>query len=55
MIKSGKMQTTWLQINENMITSPAIQRIKILDGEHYLHHNQADKIANITKEFLSDI
>ena len=55
MIKSGKMQTTWLQINKNMITNQDIQLIKILDGEHYLHHSQADKIAKITTDFLANI
>ena len=38
-----------------MITNQDIQLIKILDGEHYLHHSQADKIAKITTDFLANI
>lgn len=52
MIKSGTMQTSWATINTNMITNLDIQNIKILEGEHYLHHNQADEIVKISKEFI---
>ena len=52
MIKSGTMQTSWATINTNMITNLDIQNIKILEGEHYLHHNQVDEIVKISKEFI---
>ncbi len=53
MIKSGNMKTSWEDINKNMITNPDIQSIKILDGTHYLHHEQANEISVISKEFIS--
>lgn len=53
MIKSGNMKTSWEDINRNMITNPDIQSIKILDGTHYLHHEQANEISVISKEFIS--
>lgn len=52
MIKSGTMQTSWIQINANMITNLDIQAIKVLEGEHYLHHDQADEIVRVSKEFI---
>lgn len=52
MIKSGTMQTSWVQINAGMITNLDIQAIKVLEGEHYLHHNQPDEIVRISKEFI---
>lgn len=52
MIKSGIMQTSWIEINSNMITNTDIQNIEILEGEHYLHHNQVDEIVRISKEFI---
>ncbi len=52
MIKSGAMKTSWLDINRNMITNSDLQTIQILEGEHYLHHSQADEIVIISKEFI---
>ena len=53
MIKKGEMKTSWEQMNRDMITNDAIQNIKILAGEHYLHHDQADQIAKLAKEFIT--
>lgn len=55
MIKSGNMKTSWEDINKNMITNPDIQSIKILDGTHYLHHEQANEISVISKEFIKKL
>ena len=54
MIKKGEMKTSWEQMNRDMITNDAIQNIKILAGEHYLHHDQADQISKLAKEFISE-
>lgn len=51
MMKSGNMETSWEDINKNMITNPDIQDVKVLEGTHYLHHEQADKISEFSKEF----
>ena len=52
MIKSGEMKTSWIDINKNVITNPDMQFIKVLNGEHYLHHNQTKNITEITKKFI---
>ena len=52
MIASGEMKTSWEDINKNMITNADIQNIEILEGTHYLHHEQADKISQLTKKFV---
>ncbi len=38
-----------------MISNPEIQKIEILEGSHYLHHEQADKIKELTTEFINNI
>lgn len=43
----------WLPLHEQLITNSSIQKIETLTGEHYLHWTNADKIAEMTKEFIS--
>ncbi|WP_312060179.1 alpha/beta hydrolase [Anaerotignum sp.] len=43
----------WLPLHEEVISNPAIQNIETLSGGHYLHWTNADKIAEMTKEFIS--
>ena len=52
MIDSGVMKTSWKDINKKMITNPDIQKIQTLEGSHYLHHEQLDKISQMSKEFV---
>lgn len=52
MLKNGEMKTSWVEINKNVITNSEIQLIEVLDGEHYLHHDQFKKIAEISKKFI---
>ena len=52
MVKSGIIRTSWFGINKNMITNSDIQAIKILEGEHYLHHNRLKEIYECTEEFV---
>lgn len=52
MIKSGNMKTPWIDMNNNMITNGDIQIVKVLEGTHYLHHEQADKISEVSKKFI---
>lgn len=54
MIKSGEMKTSWLDINRNMISNPEVQFIKILDGSHYLHHEQLDEMVKIVRNFIEN-
>lgn len=51
MLKTGEMKTSWIDLNKNMITNPEIQYIKVLDGSHYLHHEQRNKMAKCVKDF----
>lgn len=43
----------WLPLHEEVISNAAIQKMEILNGEHYLHWTNANKIAEMTKEFIS--
>lgn len=52
MKESGEIKTPWFDMNKNMITNQKIQRIEILEGSHYLHHEQKDKIVIETKNFV---
>ncbi|WP_271714544.1 alpha/beta fold hydrolase [Anaeromicropila herbilytica] len=45
---------TWEGLHEEVISNPDIQKIKYLDGAHYLHRTQSDKMADMTKEFLKE-
>ena len=54
MISNGEMKTSWIKINESMITNTNFQFIRVLEGSHYLHHNQSDKISKISKNFIKE-
>ena len=54
MIESGDIKTSWIDINKNVITNSDLQSIEILEREHYLHHNQAKKISQISKKFIKE-
>lgn len=43
----------WLPLHEEIISNATIQKIETLNGGHYLHWTNADKIAEMTKEFIS--
>lgn len=43
----------WLPLHEEVISNATIQKIEILSGGHYLHWTNADKIAEMTKEFIA--
>lgn len=43
----------WLPLHEEVISNAAIQKIEPLSGGHYLHWTNADKIAEMTEEFIS--
>ncbi|WP_026889925.1 alpha/beta hydrolase [Lacrimispora aerotolerans] len=43
----------WLPLHEELISNDEIQKIETLSGGHYLHWTNADKIAEMTKEFIS--
>lgn len=55
MIKCGTMQTSWVQMNDNMITNPDIQTKKILKGEHDLQHSHPDEIVKASIEFIKNL
>ncbi len=55
MIKSGTMQTPWVQINSNMITNPERQAIKVLEAKHEMPYDQPDEIVKASKEFIENL
>ena len=52
MIKHGILQTSWTQMNDNMITNPDIQTKKILEGDYY---SQSDEIVKAAIEFIENL
>lgn len=44
----------WIPLHEELISNTEIQKIEILSGTHYLHWTNADKIADMTKEFITE-
>lgn len=54
MIESDEMKTSWVEINKQVMTNPRIQRLEILNGEHYLHHDQLQAIAKTTIAFITE-
>lgn len=55
MVKNGKIKTSWIQMNDNMITNDSIQSKKILDGKCDLIYSQADNIVKNIKEFIESL
>ncbi|MBU3188303.1 alpha/beta hydrolase [Clostridium bowmanii] len=43
----------WLPLHKQLISNSDIQKIEVLSGDHYLHWTNADKIAKVSKEFIS--
>ncbi|MBU3156704.1 alpha/beta fold hydrolase [Clostridium estertheticum] len=43
----------WLPLHEDVISNSDIQKIQVLSGKHYLYWTNADKIAKMSKEFIS--
>lgn len=52
MIKTNEMQTSWIDINKNVITNQNIQTIEVLNSGHYMHHDQLQKISQMSKNFI---
>ncbi len=49
-----KSDSSWVKLHEDMNTNLDIQKIKFLDGSHYLQWTQSEAIAEMTKEFISE-
>lgn len=50
MIEYGAMQTSWIQMNDNMITNANIQTRRILEGENF--STQSNEIMKASIEFI---
>lgn len=56
MIKSGEMKTSWVEINNKMITNPTLQSIKVLDATHSnIAYDQTDLIVDLSKKFIENL
>ena len=44
----------WIPLHEELISNTEIQKIETLSGTHYLHWTNADKIADMTKEYITE-
>ncbi len=54
-IKSGIMKTSWVNVNNNMVTNPERQIVKVLDVKYDLPYFKADEIARASKEFIENL
>lgn len=45
----------WVKLHEDVISNPSIQKIKILEGRHYIHYSQAHSISKLTNAFLESL
>lgn len=52
--KNRGYEATWEGLHEEAISNPDIQKIKYLNGKHYLHWTQTAAITDMTKEFLQE-
>lgn len=50
-----KENSGWVKLHEDVISNPAIQKIEILEGRHYIHYSQVDAISKLTNDFLSGL
>lgn len=44
----------WVQLHEKAIKESHKSEIKILEGDHYLHHTQSKKIVETINSFLKE-
>ncbi|MDT2849665.1 hypothetical protein P7H60_10985 [Vagococcus carniphilus] len=44
---------SWEKIHQEMIEGNKQAELRILEGDHYLHHTKAKEIAEDTKQFLT--
>ncbi len=45
----------WVKLHEEVISNPEIQKIKILEGRHYIHYTQINSISELASNFLENI
>jgi pimeloyl-ACP methyl ester carboxylesterase len=53
MIDKKEFAEDWVALHQAVISNPAIQKMEVLDGKHYLHHTHSDQIVAMTKEFVA--
>ena len=52
-LKEKLITKNWTQMHEELISNPKIQHIQVLEGDHWLHRNQYDKIYEETKRITA--
>ncbi len=53
--EEGDFNYDWEEMHELLISNPDIQKIEILKGNHYIHHNNVNKIVKEINKMLEDI
>ena len=53
--KEGSFYHDWLEMHNLMISNPEIQKIYILEGNHYIHHGNVDEVSNMIDLMINDI
>lgn len=42
----------WVRFHESLQTNTSIQKIEVVDGSHYIHHGNVEKISNLVDNFV---
>ena len=51
----GDFYHDWQEMHYLLMSNPSIQKIFILDGDHYIHHGNVDEISNMIDNMISNI
>ncbi|HET8993966.1 MAG TPA: alpha/beta hydrolase, partial [Rhodococcus sp. (in: high G+C Gram-positive bacteria)] len=51
---SVEVEPEWEPVHRAAISNPAIQKVMVMDGHHYLFHAHAAAIAEMTRQFLDE-
>ena len=51
----GDFYHDWQEMHYLLMSNPSIQKIYILDGDHYIHHGNVDTISSMIDEMINEI
>ena len=53
--KEGDFYHDWEEMHNLLISNPEIQKIHVLEGNHYIHHGNEEKISSLIDEMISNM
>ncbi len=51
----GDFNQDWQEMHELLISNPNIQKIHVLNGDHYIHHGNVEEITELINNMISSI